>query len=448
MEKRKKLKSFKNKTILSTLAVLMIMSFTISMIALPGTVNAATTTYPFVDAIPNPVGVGQRALINFGLLNYLNIDGDGWNVTLTITDPSGQTQTIDRMTWSTGTVGYSFVPTVAGNYTLKCSFDEVVYRNVSYAASETASYTLVVQQTAVPTYPAQSMPTEYWTRPIDSQLREWWAVSGNWAYKPENLITEANNAPTTAHILWTTPLGDTTGGLIGGDNQGDKGYQNGDAYEGKFAGSVIIAGVLYYNKYVSGAPTQTIVAIDLHTGVQKWANSYTFGGSRISTGQIVIWDSLNNRGGFSYIWLASGTTMYAVDAESGILRYNITDVPSGTIYNGPNGELLKYSIVNYGNSSNPNYRLLQWNASSLPKLYGTGYSAESWGSQTQGKQFNGTRGYDLNVSIPAYNSATVGTFPATGNTTIQKAFVGDKIILSLVNYNVCTNLGNQLSTRK
>ncbi len=402
--------------------------------------NAADTkTYPFIEAVPNPVGIGQRTLINFGLLNYLNIDGDGWNVTLQITDPSGHTSTVDRMTWSTGTVGYSLVPETAGNYTLKCIFNGETYRNVAYAASETEEYMLTVQEESVPTYPGQALPSEYWSRPIDSQLREWWSVAGQWAYKPENLIVEANDAPTTAHILWSTPLGDTSGGLIGGDNLKDHGYQNGDAYEGKFSGSVIINGVLYYNKFVSGAPTQTIVAIDLHTGQQKWANSYSFGGGRISTGQILHWDSLNNRGGFSYIWLASGTTMYGVDAESGILRYNMTNVPSGTIYMGPNGEMLKYSIVNYGNYSNPNYRLLQWNSSVLPGYGKTTYSGQSWGSQTQGVSFNAVNGYDLNVSIPAYNQAAVNgtTFPTSRNaftTAIQKAYIGDRVILSSINY--------------
>ncbi len=424
----------------------MIVSFTVSMFALPGFVNAQSgnKTYPFVDAIPNPVGINQRCLINFGLLNYLNIDGDGWNVTLTITDPSGHVQTVGPLkTWSTGTVGYSFVPTVAGNYTLKCIYNNETYRGVNYLSSETEPLLLVVTEQAQPTYPGQSMPTEYWTRPIDSQLREWWSVAGNWAYKPENLITEANDAPTTAHILWSTPMGDTMGGLVGGsDYWGNTGYQNGDAYEGKFAGSVIIGGVLYYNKFVSGAPTQTIVALDLHTGEQKWANSYTFGGSRIAQGQIMYWDSLNNRGDWSYIWLSatvsgSGTVMYAVDAESGILRFNITDVPSGTIYMGPIGEMLKYSIVNYGNATNPNYRLLQWNASSLPKLYGSGYTSESWGSQTQGKQFNGTRGYDMNISIPEYNTAANSTYPRQGTnfaTSITKAYPGDRVILANVNY--------------
>ncbi len=439
------------KTISSTLAILMILAFTISMIALPGFVSAANTTYPFVDAIPNPVGVGQRCLINFGLLNYLNVDGDGWNVTLTITDPSGDVETIDRMTWSTGTVGYSFVPETAGNYTLKCSFDAVNYSGVAYAASETPAYKLTVQENAVPTYPGQSMPTEYWSRPIDSQLREWWSVSGSWASKPENLITEGNNAPTTAHILWANYGLDTMGGLIGGDStQGIKGYQNGDAYEGKFAGSVIIGGVLYYNKYLSlfgsPSPQQTIVALDLHTGEKLWEKSLpTLPGTGVITiGQTLVWDCLNNRGGFSYLWLSSGSTYYALDAKYGDLKYNMTNVPGGTMLVGPNGELIQYSIVNYGNSTNPNYRLLQWNSSYVITKGKEGMD-QSWGSQIQGKVFDATaRGYDMNVSIPAYNTAAAGQFPSGvsygwfgptyDNLTIAKSFVKDRVILTTVSY--------------
>lgn len=433
----------------------MISAFAVSMIALPGFVNAQTAnkTYPFVDAIPNPVGINQRCLINLGLLNYLVIDGDGWNVTLTIKDPSGHTQTVGPLkTWSTGTVGYSFVPTVAGNYTLQCTFAGETYRGVQYAASQTDELTLVVQESPVPTYPAQSMPTEYWTRPIDSQLREWWSVAGSWAYKPENLIAEANDAPTTAHILWTMPLGDTMGGLVGGSEEwGNTGYQNGDAYEGKFAGSVIISGILYYNKYYtpSGAasPQQAIVAIDLHTGQKLWEKSYTTSpalpgtGSqgRITQGQILYWESLNNRGDWSYIWTTAGTTMYAFDAYTGDLKYNITNVPSGTIYVGPIGELLKYEIKNYGNATNPNYRLLQWNQSILPKVYGPStYQAESWGLMIARTQsYDGSRGYDMNVSLPEYNTAALSKYPlVSGNfsTTISKVYPDDKVILTNVNY--------------
>ncbi|XHH09685.1 MAG: PQQ-binding-like beta-propeller repeat protein [Candidatus Bathyarchaeia archaeon] len=457
------MKTFKSKTILSTIAILMVLSFTVSMISLPGFVNAANTTYPFVDAIPNPVGVGQKVLVNFGLLNYLQLDGDGWNVTLSITDPNGHTTTVDRMTWSTGTVGYAFNPEIVGNYTLKCIFKGETYRNVEYAPSETPEYTLVVQENSVPTYPAQSMPTEYWTRPIDSQLREWWSVSGSWAYKPENLIAEANDAPTTAHILWTTPLGDTMGGLVGGSEYwGDTGYQNGDAYEGKFAGSVIISGVLYYNKYYTpsggASPQQAIVAIDLHTGEKLWEKSYTTtpalpgtaAQGRITQGQILYWESLNNRGTWSYIYVTTSvttgsgstavtnTTMHALDALTGDLKFNITNVPSGTIYVGPIGELLKYSIVNYGNATNPDYRLLQWNASILPSFADTNYQRESWGLMiARAQSMDGTKGYDMNVSITEYNTAANSAYPRTGSgftTTIQKAYPGDKVILANVNY--------------
>jgi outer membrane protein assembly factor BamB len=445
-EKRKKLKNFKSKTVLSTLAILMVLSFTVSIFALPGTVSAQSTdnitTYPFVDAIPNPVGVGQKCLINFGLLNFLAEDGDGWNVTVTITDPEGHVTTIGPLkTWSTGTVGQYFTPEIVGTYQIQCHFEGEYYNSTSprvasgyYAPSETDVLELTVTEDQVDLYPGQSLPSEYWTRPIDSQLREWWSVAGSWASKPDNLYAPYNDAPETAHILWTMPMGDTNGGLVGGDT-GDHGYQNGDAYEGKFAGSVIISGVLYYNRYVSGAPTQTIVAVDLHTGETLWENNYTFGGGRISIGQTLYWDCLNSRGAFSYIWLVSGTNWYGVDAESGILRYNMTNVPSGTNYIGPNGEIMKYSIVNYGNSSNPDYRLLQWNSSYVVTKGKVGMS-ESWGSQTQGVTYDATeRGYDLNVSIPSYNSAAAGVFPSSGNTTIQKAFVGDRVILTSVDYN-------------
>ncbi|MGD6932751.1 MAG: PQQ-binding-like beta-propeller repeat protein [Candidatus Bathyarchaeia archaeon] len=439
-----------NQKVLSIFALILMLSMVISMFALPGQVSAQSTstitTYPFVDAIPNPVGVNQKVLINFGLLNYLNVDGDGWNVTVTITDPDGEVSTIGPLkTWSTGTVGQYFTPTKVGTYQLQCHFEETEYyysyygtqMGGVYAASDSDVLELVVQEDPVATYPGVSLPTEYWSRPIDSQLREWWSVAGSWVAAPDNLYAPYNDAPETAHILWTMPLGDTMGGLTGGDT-GDVGYQNGDAYEGKFSGAVIISGVLYYNKYATNfynpSPQQAIVAVDLHTGETLWERSYDFGGGRLSMGQTLYWDCLNSRGAFSYIWIVSGTNWWALDALTGDLKYNMTNVPSGTNYYGENGEILKYSIVNYGNSSNPDYRLLRWNSSYVVAKGKTGMS-ESWGSQIQGKTFDATeRGYDINVSIPAYNTAAVGTFPASGNTTISKVFVGDRVICTSVSY--------------
>ncbi|MGD6932854.1 MAG: hypothetical protein ACQCN5_01455 [Candidatus Bathyarchaeia archaeon] len=415
------------KLLSSALAMLFVVSMAISLFPqtnIAEAAPAAVATYPFVEAIPNPVGVNQRTLINLGLLNYLNTDGDGWNVTLEITHPDGHLETVGPLkTWSTGTVGYSFVPESTGTYMLKCKFEESWY-NSSYigwfgpvttsnymASSETEPYELVVTEEPTSVYPGHSLPTEYWTRPIDSQLREWWSVAGSWVAAPPNLIAEYNDAPNSAHILWTTPIGETMGGLTGGDTR-DHGYGTGDAYEGKWSGEVIISGVLYYNKYSSASPQQAVVAIDLHTGEKLWEKSFAFGNGRLSFGQILYWDCLNYRGAFSYLWIASGsgTEWYGVEPLTGDLKYNMTNVPSGTNYYGENGEILKYSISNG--------RLLRWNSSYVVTQGKTGMS-ESWGSQTLGVTYNATqRGYDINVSI-------TGNLPSFN---ILKVFPGDRVI--------------------
>ncbi|MDR2700343.1 MAG: PQQ-binding-like beta-propeller repeat protein [Nitrososphaerota archaeon] len=425
------------------------------MITTTGIANAQTerefTTFPFVDTVPRTAGVGQAVLVNFGLLNYLAVDGDGWNVTVTITDPNGKTSTLEGMTWSTGTVGKYFVPDTLGTYNLQCNFERVYYNASTaslrgwYAASKSNVVELVVQADPKQDYPGYDVPDSYWTRPIDPQLREWWSISGSWVARPRNAYAPYNDAPDSAHILWTMPIGDTLGGLSGGDTW-QIGYQNGDAYEGKFVGAVIIAGVLYYNTggtynqatagnansgamgVVNGSvPHQrnTIVAVDLHTGKTLWEKSYNFGtdnDARISQGQILVWDCLNNRGVFAYLWLGNSGNMYAVEPRTGGLVYNMTNVPAGTIYYGPNGEMLKYQLVNYGTTESPNWHLLQWNSSYVVHK-GKVSMMESWGSQVQGVTYDAAaRGYDLNVSIST---------PLTGN--IMTVFPADRVIVGRAN---------------
>ena len=434
------------------MTVLLILSFAISMIAVPSaSAQTERKTFPFVDAVPKTVGVGQASLINFGLLNQLNTDGDGWNVTLVVTDPDGKVEKFDRMTWSTGTVGMHYTPTKEGNYTLQCLFENVTYRSTRYASSESENATLTALiDWYKPWYPGHNLPQEYWSRPVDSQLREWGRIMGSWVQPPSavtgtGLYTMArfNEGPESAHILWSRPVGDTMGGVAGGtyytDNAGNEvadgiAYQNGDAYEGKFAGSVVIAGVLYYNKYTSAGNNQTVVAVELSTGKTLWEKSFNFGSSganRINRGQVLTWLCLNNRGVFSYLWFVSGTTMYAVDPKTGDWKYTMTNVPAGTIYVGENGEMLKYQAVNIGTTASPVWQLRQWN-SSFVVTQGKVGMAESWGSQIQGQTYNATeRGYDHNMTISGITSLPGQT--TTGNNANQTvtpivAFPGDMVV--------------------
>ena len=446
------MKLLKNKAIISTIAMLLILSFAISMFTTTGITNAQTEreirTHPFIDVIPPYAGVGQSVLINFGLLNQLARDGDGWNVTAIVTDPDGYVETFKRTTWSTGTVGLGYVPTKVGDYKLQCKYDGERYNsglaNIAsgyYLPSESEVIILRVSNEWKPEHPGFDLPDEYWTRPVDSQMREWWSIMGSWIARPLNAFAPHNDAPQSPHILWTKPIGDTLGGLSGGET-GVFSMQDGDAYEGKFGGSVIIAGVLYYNRggsynqataanansgamgVVNGSiPHQrnTIVAVDLRTGRTLWEKSYDIGltnDGRITQGQLLIWLCLNNRGVFAHLWLTSGTTMIAVEPATGELVYNMTNVPAGTIYNGPNGEMLKYQLVNYGTTESPNWHLLQWN-SSWVVTRGKSGMMDSWGSQVQGVVYDATaRGYDLNVSI--------GTGAITGSLVV--AFPEDRVI--------------------
>ena len=93
-----------------------------------------------------------------------------------------------------------------------------------------------------------------------------------------------DDAPETGHVLWTKQL--IQGGLVGGE-LGEVQYEMGDAYEGFFLGSVIINGVVYYNKFKSNGGTdveQPVYAVDLKTGEELWVKN--FNNSRLSFGQV------------------------------------------------------------------------------------------------------------------------------------------------------------------
>ncbi len=423
----------------ATITLVLMLTFATVFIALP-TVSSQKTnkTYSFIDAIPNPVGVNQYTLLNFGALNFLNIADDGWNVTISITKPDGKFVSLGPIkTFSTGTYGMSYVPDQVGTYQLKTIFPEQEYQDVIYLASESDVLKLVVTEGPVMTYPGHSLPTEYWYRPIDSQLREWWSIAGSWTTKPQNLFAPYNDGPETSHILWQMPIGDTQGGLTGGDTWA-QGMDDGDAYEGKVPNSLIVNGIFYYNKkpgyFGGGDPQQTVVAVDMHTGKQLWEKEFTFGDGAVDFGMIYYHNSINNRGAHSYIVFISGggwgwppppANWHFCDAYTGDWKFDLTNIPSGSSYIGPNGEIYKYQVTNIGNSTEPDWRLLRWSTTKSVQGEGVGsFVAESWAPGIQGATFDATeRGYDMNISISALN------LPGTNLPgSVGKVFVNDKVV--------------------
>ncbi len=402
----------RNKKMTTLTAIILAMTMIIPLTIFPANAADAKETYAFIGAMPNPVGVGQTLMLHIGIPDPLQKDGDGWSgITVGVTKPDNTTDTLGPYnTDSTGSSGQLYTPTMAGTYYFQTHFPgqwynytgynyftgTVITSNVYYKASDSEKLAVVVTEEAVPYYQGAPLPTEYWSRPINQQLREWYQISGNWLVPTpilptDNLYAPYNQGPESAHVLWARPVGDTMGGLAGGVDV--TGFGTGDAYEGKMLGQMIIGGVLYYNKYDSNQPTQAVTALDLHTGNELWTKSLNNG--RISFGQVVRWSSMNYQGDFAYLYVTSGTNWYAFDAETGDWKFNMTNVPSGTNYYGPKGEIVKYSISAAQN------RLTQWNSTAAVVKDNTGM-AMSWGSQVSGKSINASlKGFDVNVTVPA-----------------------------------------------
>jgi hypothetical protein len=468
----------KNKTSIA-IALFLMFAMTISIIALPVTSGQTSRiTYPYIGATPNPVGVGQEVLLHVGITQQLSIVGMGWEgLSVTITRPDGTTETIrDLTTDSTGGTGTVFVPTVAGNYTLVTHFPEQVTQTGKTSpgitlgtimlASTSEPLTLVVTDEPQQYWPDIPLPTEYWARPIDAQLFEWHTISGNWlrTYSSGGVprfIPYNDDAPESAHILWAKPIagGGLAGGLMGRDDRAHS-YEDGAAYVPKFENGIVIAGVLYYDRFESrGQPyaEQEVVAVDLKTGEELWvkpligrisrpgttANAATVAAAnrvidgfdddrfpdgiarRLYMGQVFYWDSYNYHGVYGLLWTVTGSTWMAFDAHTGRWIYTIENVPSGTTLEGVNGEILRLQVnraqgwMALWNSSNLVSQAGSWNP------HGNIYNASGTGAGP-------TRAWEWNVTMP-----TSADLPGS----VNDVFYEDMIVGS----NIPTGFGGGVS---
>ena len=382
-------------------------------------------TFCYIGAIPNPVGVNQDVLFHVGLTQQLQVVGMGWeDLSITIERPDGKTDTISGITTdSTGGTGRMYVPDIPGNYSVQGHFPEQQTTTEKRTpgspvgtwmlASDSEILTLFVQDEPLEFYPGHPLPTEYWTRPIDPQLREWYASAGSWLVStPDNKFVPMNEeAPDTAHILWTKPL--VTGGLVGGDialessiNEGPVGFETGDAYEGKWTSRFIIAGKLIYTHNTQTDPL-VYTCVDVRTGEELWQTTFLDNRS-ISMCQLFYWETYNYMGTYAYIWVTVGSTWYAFDPFDTSMRLIINNVPSGSTIVGERGEIYRYSI------STGQARMTMWNLSALISMTGS-FRDTNLGTYDAGGNNPSTssqrRAWCLNVSIPSgLSGSTLGVY--------------------------------------
>ena len=391
-------------------------------------------TYAFVGLIPDKVGVSQEVLLHIGIFTATANINYGWEgLTVTVTRPDGTKQTLGSFTTdSTGGTGTGFVPTQVGTYSLQSHFPEqenpvtfleferglFLVEGTIMEASDSEVVTLTVTEEPQPLYPNVPLPTEFWSRPIDAQFREWADISGNWLQTPSNVYAPNNAGPETAHILWANKL--TAGGLAGGDT-GEHMMEDGDAYEGKWQDSVIINGVLYYNRFgdtfgnVPMTAQEGIIAVDLRTGEELWFRNNTM----LSFGQTMYFDGFNYHGVYDYLWETKGSTWNAYDPFNGEWVYGMTDVPSGMRYRGDNGEF--YIVVMDRN----NGWMALWNQTACGQQAHSGPNLGSWGRFIHKNVWNGSnpKSYSWNVTIPTGLQANLRGVPTIIDDRILGAYI-------------------------
>ncbi len=458
------------------MTIALIISIGASIVLIP-TSNAHTPawqipTYAYVQAVPNPVGVGQSALIYMwvdkipdGAQLGNNIRFQNYQLKITAPDGSVETQTFATVQDPTSNQHYSFTPTQTGTYTLNFTFPGYTYTytglipgffgpdapsayvNDTYLPSS-ASATLTVQETAISTIPTVPLPTAYWSRPIYGENPNWFTISSNWLgiEAPGYTSGFPGDAvgPQTGHVMWTKPI--QSGGVVGGNDFMIQGatYFEGSAYAQRFEKPIILDGKLYYTEplsfggvpgALSSQPYGPTNCVDLQTGQVIWSRSDV---PAPSFGYIYDVHEPNQHGTYPPIlfyavgqsFFATASEWRAYDADTGNALFNVTNIPSGVSALGPNGEYLIYVLANDGPTtmtpfgpvpSGPaQYYLAQWNSSNL-------WSGQYSGASTTPSvvppitDASNPLMYDWNISIPSLN-----TMPSTSS--IVEAFTNNMLI--------------------
>jgi hypothetical protein len=367
---------------------------------LPSGVTPFSTfdTVAYMSITPNPIGVGQQVLVNMwcspGMAHYTYMQG----YKVTIQKPDGTTEVIgpfnsylgDTTAWfqyvvdQVGTYKFKFeqpgtyVP--AGVYAARpgelTTPDYTLGASLYYTASSTDWQELTVQQEWINSWPSAPLPTDYWTRPVTPEHREWWPILGNYPfssayYYPNGRVLYASNyrytayvqAPNTAHVVWRRQ--GNIGGLIGG-----YAYQY-SSYSGGGTPSIIYAGRCYQTltkqvpTYVNGSlilwPTTVWECYDLRTGQVYWDIQGVTAPTNIlyEIGTIAATEQMEASRGYSvYLVAISGGRLYKYNPYTGAATLNISlpsYITSSTIYNND----LVYSVQTINATAN-NYRLLNW----------------------------------------------------------------------------------------
>jgi hypothetical protein len=432
------------------------------------TPDASIKTSLGLSVSPNPIGVNQMLLVNMWInppvVNARFLTG----YMITFTKPDGTTEKVgpiasyqgDATAWfeykvdqvGTWKIRFDFPGNYypAGNYTSGqlagfSSYGQVFSypKSSYYEPNTTGDKEFVVQENPVMSWPPAALPNDYWTRPVNSENREWKNILGNYPWPYANNYAYAGPytiAPNSAHIVWMRQ--DDVGGLVGGQ-MGQLSLTSG----GKTP-SLIYAGRCYdtTSKPLNESHSQQVSArcYDLRTGQVYYEIPISQGGitpNAISYGRKDLPAIEGDVADLPPVvrLLNIGARLIQIDPWTGTIIMNVSGM-SGTYYNDP-------YVLSVQTLSTNNYRLINWTTQDLVK------PNSMFPQSTIGNNNNFTARIISNVTYP-FSSLGTCDFNAAISVTAQSItddasgiqtqtrLIGVSLITGNVLWNVTTDYVN------
>ncbi len=369
------------------------------------TPDVTLETIPYLSFRPNPIGVNQPLLVNIWMQPPVDNSRYLSGLSVTLTKPDGTEVVFAPIDTYHGdsTAWFEYIVDQVGEWKVRFDFPGGYYpagkylstrsgtyvdftESVYYEPSTTGDQTLTVQETMVYSWPEATLPTDYWTRPIPIENREWWVIGGHFPftglgggpYWPADTNTYSTadydfipyvQAPNTAHILWKRQ------GALAGIIGGQFGYRSYGAGEGAYAGtpSIIFQGRCYdtVKKVVDGEVTNVWQCYDLRTGEVYWERTgvqepTTLVYNRLGPSAPGAGETGRGKGGawgFVHLTYIGGGKMIKYDPWTGdvVKEISIAPLTSGAVYMDP----YALSVQNLGGG---NYRLINWTTTDYDEL--------------------------------------------------------------------------------
>jgi hypothetical protein len=361
------------------------------------TPDYTTISYAYLSARPPVLGIGQTLLVNVWICPGVFVGNYFVGYVVTVTKPDGTTEKITLNSYNgDATSWFEYVPDTIGTYKFKFDFPGGYFPAANYYTNPGAFFgagtwtnmtqsryykpastpyetNVTVQSEMISSWPPSPLPTDYWTRPVHFENREWSVLLGNypWSgsgvgypdwpagtnhYQAATKYQAWAQASVTSHIVWKRQ--DNIAGFIGPEGGTDALTSSGSAP------GLIYAGRCYQTRTIqfNGVPTSCATCYDLRTGELYYAIPTAQGGMTPTSINYIWGGGLGGMTGevpggtqdigTSVELMVVGTTLYKINPWTGAITANITGCMTGTKI----GEFV-ISIQNIGGG---NYRWINW----------------------------------------------------------------------------------------